>query len=377
MVREKFFDNWDGDYYYVLSVYAITSYIMSFWGCAELIGRPRKEPVIILSQLSLTPIMLVLLLFMEYVGIFLFTGGFKVIPLFENDIDAARGELNAVRGAGAGIGAILIYCGVLCIYHTLSCKWSAILKVFIFVLAYIPFLLYGGRLLMILPILVMIMILIIKKKASINKKLMLKLAIGFVLLFGGTMYFGTMRANRKLDMDLFLAFLTADLFPEFRGSVAAFPLNKLDLGWEYVSMIFSRMFPGSIAEGLGIDKVHQINIGPYVAKLLGYDGIGIRISITGELLLTNIISYMVYWLVILFFLHLINERYYKNNCWGKDKCIYMYIGLFTSLIIPYGISLIPNLIITTLVLLILKTIVYSRTNISVRKICHIKKLNKY
>ena len=172
-----------------------------------------------------------------------------------------------------------------------------------------------------------------------------------------------MRASRDIDMDIFLYYTTGDLFPEFRGSVAAYSLNKLDLGLSYITMIFANMFPGSIASVLGIDKAHQIVIGGYVADLLGYEDIGIRTSITGELLLTSILSYIVFWFAILLFLHQINKQYFKNHYWGKDKCIYMYIGLFTSLIIPYGVSLIPNLIITTFVLLFLKSVMYRRADV--------------
>lgn len=365
IIREKYFDNWDGDFFLTVIVYSLTSYTLSFWGSVELCKKPKQEPPVFLYQLKLTPIMLFSLFVLEYLGIYLFTAGFKVIPLLAADIDEARIELNSVRGAGAGIGAILVYCGVLCIYHALSIKTHNIIektyKWLLFLFAYVPFLLYGGRLLMALPLLILIILTMVKNNFKLNLKHFVSLSLGIIFFFIILMLYGTLRLGNDIDNELFLNFLTADLFPEFRGSVAVSLLNNKDLGSSYLEMIFSRMFPGAIADFFGIDKTHQIDIGGYVANLLGLDLLGIRTSLSGELLMTSEIWYVFYLLFIFSSVILINKKYFKSYYWGKNKFVYMYIGLFWSLIIPYGIGLIPNAIIITIIIVVLKMSVYSRT----------------
>lgn len=358
VIREIYFDNWEGNLYFVIIIFSITSYALSVWGSLELYKRDIKEPVIALSQISLPFLMFIFLLFLEYLGIYLFTAGFSVIPILEPDIDEARIELGATKSSGAGIGAILVYCGVLCVYHSVCCKLIKPIKFVLFVISYIPFLLYGGRLLMVLPLLVLPIIYMVKKDTKLNKKIIFSSVIAIASVFCLLMLYGTQRGKGDVDTELFMNFLTADLFPEFRGAVAAFHLNHKDLSLEYISMVVSSFFPGSIAPVLGIDKVHQLSPGGYVANLFGYDNIGIRISLTGELLLGSVWFYIFFWLIEIYIVHTINKKYFSSNVWGKDKLIYLYIGLFISLVVPYGTGLIANTIILSVVLLILKAICY-------------------
>lgn len=361
VIRELYFDNWDGNLFLVIIIFAITSYALSLWGYFELNNRDVKEPYLALNQMSLPLIMFLFLLLLEYLGIYLFTSGFSVIPILEPDIDEARQELGATKSSGTGIGAILIYCGVLCVYHSVCCKLNKLIKFILFVISYIPFLLYGGRLLMVLPLLVLPIVYMVKKDTKLNKKIILSSVLTIASVFCLLMLYGTQRGKGEVDAELFVNFLTADLFPEFRGAVAAFQLNHRDLGPDYTSMILSRFFPGSIAPIIGIDKEHQLSPGGYVADLLGYNGIGIRISLTGELLLSSVWFYILFWFIVIYILHTINKSYFSSNVWGKDKLIYMYIGLFISLVIPYGTGLIANTIILLVVMLILKKICYPTT----------------
>ena len=361
IIRETYFENWEGDFYTVITVYAITSYILSFWGSLELYRRPTTEPILNLKQLNLSPLFFIVLLCLEYFGIYLFTAGFSVIPIFETNIDEARKELStASAGAGAGIGAILIYCGVLCIFHVLACKQRKIIKTPLFIVSYIPFVLYGGRLLMLLPLLVVPIIYMVKKNIKISKKNILAFTVTILCVFTILMLYGTFRGKGEIDMELFYNFLTADLFPEFRGSVAAYKLNSKDLSFDYLSMVFSNLFPGGIASILGIDKEHQLQTGAYVASLFGYENLlGIRISLTGELLLCNLGFYFIFWSILIISVHKLNVFYFNKHIWGRDKFISLYIGLFVSLVIPYGTGLIANTIIIVIFFCLLKNVVYS------------------
>ena len=358
--RERYSINWDGDIFEVLYYFVGTSIVLTNIGNFILLKERRKIFSINFSELHLNKWVFVILLCVEYVGIYLYTAGFKMIPILQSDIDVARFELAATTRAGAGIGAVLIYAGLLCIIHLLFTYKNWLVKSILLVISFLPFVLYGGRLMMLVPLIFLLLLFAIKKRYKVTFASILKIVVVFVSGFLILMLYGVYRQKGgEFDEELFTNFFISDFFPEFRGAVASFHLNKLDLTIPYISYCVSMLFPGFLTPYLGINKAAQISVGGYVSNLFGYSGFGIRTSITGELLLTNPFSYVVFWIIIFGGVCLLNKKYFKYDHWGKSKVIYLFLGLYYSLIIPYGISLFPNIIMMIVLMLIIKRFAYA------------------
>lgn len=357
--REKYSINWDGNLFEVLYYFVGTSIVLTNIGNFILSKEKRKAFKIDFSELHLNKWMFVMLLCLEYIGIYLYTAGFTMIPILQSDIDVARFELAATSRAGAGIGAVFIYVGLLCIVHLLYTYKNWFVKGILLVISFLPFVLYGGRLMMLVPLIFLLLLYAIKKRYKVTLMSVVKTFVVFIAGFFILMLYGIYRQKGEgFDEELFTNFFISDFFPEFRGAVAAFHLNKLDLTLPYISYCISMLFPGFLTPYLGINKAAQISVGGYISNLFGYSGFGIRTSITGELLLTNPFSYVIFWIVIFGGVCLLNKKYFQYDHWGKNKVVYLFLGLYYSLIIPYGISLFPNIIMMIVLMLIIKRFAY-------------------
>ena len=138
---------------------------------------------------------------------------------------------------------------------------------------------------MLFPIIIIIFLFVLSTKKIQFIKLFIFFIVSIMLLFL-LMLYGCMRTN--VDYEQAFRYFIAELFPEFRGAVGATYLNTQDLTFPISQFIFSMCLPRVITDILGINKQNLLFVGKYVAELLGYDSIGIRISFTGELLLCNI-----------------------------------------------------------------------------------------
>lgn len=357
--REVNFTNWGGQFWPVLQTFTIVDYVITVYAYIY-IERKGTRVLVTNSGIRIKPISFGILLILEYLGIYLFTAGFKFIPLLAADIDEERFLLGEADRPGAGIGSLLINLGILCLIDIYYSKTYKLKKIVLFIVVYIPFVLYGGRFLMIMPLVILVMLWFVQKVKSIRWKLIVKVAIGLGLAFGIMMFYGTFRkAGNDIETDLVLDFVTGDLFPEFRGSIGSFTLNKKDLTFDYWGFLLTSFFPGSITKIFGVDKSSQISIGSYVAQLLGFEGnFGIRTSFTGELLLTNPFTFIVIWGILLTIVSKLSSIYFKAKTWNYRKIVIMYLGLNLGTVIPYGISLLPNTIILIVFILIISEFIF-------------------
>lgn len=354
--REANFYNWDGDFWFVLRCFTIIDFFLTSFGLFVLSRCQMKNLPLNKSSMKLNRVFFLMLMLSEYVGIYLFTAGFKIIPMLSSDVDDARFELGGMARPGAGIGMLLVNLGVLCVIHLYFSKMSKILKALLFFVIYIPFLLYGGRFLMIMPILLLMIIILIQKVDQIRWANIVKYGIGVGFAFFLLMYYGAYRKNGSdMETEFLLDFITGDLFPEFRGAIGSYSLNKKDLSIDFFYFLMANFIPGFVATPLGIDKSKQLSIGSYIADLLGFDGLfGIRISFTGELLLTNMFVLLLFWCLLITIVLKINQLYFRIEQWNFSKMILLYIGISIGPIIPYGITHIPG----TLLLMISLLIIY-------------------
>lgn len=358
--RELYSYNWEGSIFYVMQYFVGTSIILTNLSLFILSSKKSRDIETNFRELLVSKWKFIGLLLMEYVGIYLYTAGFKIIPILQSDIDIARFELANTSRTGAGTSAILIYCGILClVYLFYASKYLRNIRFMFILISFLPFLAYGGRLNMFIPILLILLLYVIKKKYVIKLRFIGKITVFFIVAFVLLMLYGTYRQQGdNLNEETFVDFFTADFFPEFRGAVAAYHMNRLDLTLPYISYCIAMLIPGFVAPFLGINKGTQLAVGGYIANLLGYEGFGIRTSITGELLLTNPLSYIIWGLLIFAGVYFLNERYFNYKCWGVSKIILLFLGIYYSLIIPYGITLFPNIIMMIIFMWILKKIIY-------------------
>ena len=364
LYREINFTNWGGEFWDVLYIYVVVDFLLSIVGICVLEHEPSRLLNVNVAQMRLKQMASLICFLFEYIGIYLFTAGFKIIPLLTSDIDESRFELGETDRPGAGLGSLLINFGILIVIHIFYSKKPIYIKLLAFVIAYIPFVLYGGRFQMVMPLVLIAILIFIRRIKTINFWKIIKVTLFVVIVFLAMMFYGTFRkAGNDVETDLVLDFMTADLFPEFRGSIASYFLNKKDLSLDYIGFMLTSFFPGSLLDIIGIDKSSQISIGGYVAQLLGLSGhYGIRTSFTGELLLTNPITFIIIWLLYLWTVLRINRFYFKYIVWNHNKLLMLFYGLSLGTIIPYGISLLPNTLIMIIVFSMFSSLAYKKMN---------------
>ena len=145
-IRDLYFYNLPGSksvYNQELLIVSLFLFPMAFIGW---------KPVMVRSFLRIE---IWVLYFLEYTGMLVMTRFLSVVPLFQSDIDSGRAAVQAVSGVGIG-WFLLVFPGSLLIVSLYNRKASWILKGTQLILAYIPFILYGGRSLMIFPLVVIL-----------------------------------------------------------------------------------------------------------------------------------------------------------------------------------------------------------------------------
>jgi hypothetical protein len=345
--REIYLENRAGDIYFVTNCFVVTAILLACFAVKRLSSYPDRRIEFNPYTLRIKGKIFFILLLLQYFGAYLYTAGFAVIPILSDNIDIARLEtLDEYQSKGRGMGSVLIYTGLLCIISLFFSKqYSLKVKIPLSLIVYFPFLMYGGRLYMLYPILLIGVIMLLKNNYKPTLKNSIKILCLICIILGGMMFYGTYRARADEVKDFFIDYMTADLFPEYRGAVAAYHLNKEDLSAPLISSCTIALIPGAVADAVGVDKSARLSIGGYVAELFGITGIGIRTSFTGEILLTNPITYLFFWLILLLFVVQINKNYFKSRNLSYKKVGCVILGIYCALVIPYGTGLLPILII--------------------------------
>lgn len=353
--------NYQGSARLVTLVHCVTTLLLILIAQTDGILRRKRHKSLKRRPVRLYPAAFWILLGLEYLGIFLFTAGFKFIPILSSDIDDARIDLASASRVGAGIAPTLILLGVFCMTYILfSRKKLAEKAVYLLVIA-IPFLLYGGRLLMLIPLVVIVVSFIVQRYRRITVRGALYALGGAALLLFILMVFGTFRSLGDTDSDSILKFMTADLFPEFRNSVTAFYLNAMDASLTIILLFSLSLLPGPAAALVGIDKsALRLTMGEYVAELMGFRGLGIRAGYIGELLLTNTLFYIAVWLLTIALILFLNNRYYKIGVWNGRKMVLFFEGFYLALVIPYGTGLLAGFVMLFVVFFIAELFIYAR-----------------
>lgn len=344
IINERSYLNYYGEINFVLQVFSGFTLLYSYIAGLTLNKLPIRNLKFQKSDFTINQFIVLLIIILQYFGAFLFTDGFSYIPILMDNIDIARSEFSNLNRSGAGLGIILIYTGAIgMIITAYSNKQKMFMKIVYFVIFMIPFLLYGGRLNIIFPILVLFVLNLMKKNIVINLKIIIKTTIFIFILLILLFLFATYRSKGSLEADLIVEFITADLFPEFRSAVGAYSLNNKDITSILTTSTFSLLIPGPFATFFGIEKDISILVGKYIGNLLGLS-VGIRTTFIGELLLTNPSTFIIYLFVIFIILSHINNAFFKYNTLNLSKSIYLIIGLYFSFIVPYGITILPNFI---------------------------------
>jgi hypothetical protein len=280
-----------------------------------------------------------ILLILSYIGAYLYTSGFTVIPILASNIDETRFALMQEKGS-RGIGSVLLLAGIHGIYRLRISKLSIWKKVILYSFYFIPFLLYGGRLLLLLPIIVISLPLLYKLKFSFLS--LWKGVVVFSVFLLVVNYFGTVRQFGSFSLQSFVLYSWGDSFNEFQHLSHSLIYGQRNFGDQFLPTFFSSFFPSGVFELVGLDKDDfYVPIGYIVNQNTIFEKspeIGIRISLFGEYLVCNpilcgILVGLTFWIIFI-----VDRRFSKNWVWTFEKYICMLAGLFAALAIPYGLS---------------------------------------
>ncbi|MCU7494831.1 MAG: hypothetical protein HF314_11675 [Ignavibacteria bacterium] len=355
LYRDIYWFNEVGDPIPVIKIYMIAAvllYVASlihYTSIAPKVSRINISDKIIHLDNSLNKISNVKLLFIFFLGLvgtYIFTSGFKYIPIFSSDMSQTRLDLQESNIGGKGFGFIFmlgLLHGVVFIYDRLkkSIKiGNKIIYGFLLILFYFPLTLYSGRLLLLIPIVLIIIKRLIEKEKIRYIQIILLMSISIILYYV-VMYFGAVRFFGKgVSDELVVRYLWGDIFPEFRMFVYFNHISETNLMNVVYGTFFSGLIPGFLFDLVGIDKSEfYITIGKYVQSHMGHLGInlGIRMSLIGELYMAGgILSLLISFSIILVVLHFIDKNFLLQKSFTDVKYITLLIGIFLALCIPYG-----------------------------------------
>jgi hypothetical protein len=342
--REIFAENWSGKIYFVTNYFFLTALFLMCFAVQNLSHYPNRKVLFTSKQWIIKQRILIILILLGYWGAYVVTKKFSAIPLLTDDIDATRFSLSEDRniGEGGAFAGIMILFGTITLQYLLfSRKYNKWIRIILLIFSYIPFLFYSGRLNIAFPVICILVVYLLKANYKINIKNVFLMIVTIIVLFSGMMLYGAYRrqANNNMEKSLVIDFITADLFPEYRGAVAIYNIDNEDLSIPLFSAIIVNSIPGSLTNRLGLNKNEQLNMGFYIAEKFGITGYGIRTSLAGELLLTNPLTFILFWYMLLYYIKRLNKSYFEDNHISLKKVICIILAIFSALIIPYGTTI--------------------------------------
>ena len=292
--------------------------------------RPRIRTV-----KKLTNAEVIVFFALQLIGTSLMTNFFRVIPLFQTNVDAGRALVHANTGAGIG-WLLLVFPGTLLILDQLTnwsnssqSKWVKLLM-FVF-----PFLLYGGRSLMIFPFFAFY---VYSLSSSQHRIKVGKAFAASILGLVGLVFFGVWRELGSVELTSeSLAWVVVDLGAEYRSGVNV--LNNL--GFQRIGSfwqnLLSGQIPGVFWGFVDEDKANYYHpIGEVVTSNSHYfkefDG-GMRLGLLGELAISTMFSRVV--IIAFMSLMFFATRFMK----GTTAAFVLTCVLFA---VPYGINFLMN-----------------------------------
>ena len=306
-----------------------------------------KNRINILNYYKITRDGYLILSLMGFVGIFIFTRGFTVLPIFSGNIDKGRALI--VEAAGVGIGFVLlvtsVYLFIFLMFEYL--KNREVKYLFFAIISYFPFILYGGRSLMVFPFFMFVCL--NYSSVNINYSIVLKSIIAIILVFILTSFFSLIREYGKIDLNSpdQINFYFGDLFPEFRSLVNTFDVtNNSKYGDIFIGNLFYGQIPGFFFDMLNLDKNdYYVTIGKIVTSNTSYSDFsgGIRLSLIGEIMImSNTYKYIFLVLIQLVLtigtFGLFSKHVTRNRL---NNIVVSYLVVFAF---PYGLNFIMNAI---------------------------------
>lgn len=286
---------------------------------------------------------LLILIFITFIGAFLFTSGFRIIPLLTSSMDESRVALATQSSGGRGIGFLLLLFGVLAnslALFTIKGKKGREKRFYIWCIIVITLFLslYSGRF---LPMIPFVLYFIINQSEQTFKYIkVIGYALVVITTFIVLMYFGAIRYyGADSTIDLIIRYLVADSFPEFRMAVYIHSMPEVNLFDNFFYTILAGLFPGFLFSLFGIDKNEYFRpIGAEILDMTHFNPAsipGIRTSLFGELSLTGNFIY-VFIPVLCIILYYLDKSFFKIQTLGYSKYKKLSLAIFLGFSIPYG-----------------------------------------
>lgn len=275
-----------------------------------------------------------ILFFLEYSGMLVMTRFLTIIPLLQTNVDSGRADVQAFSGVGIG-WFLLVFPGSLLIVSIYNDSTPLLRKGVQLLLAYFPFILYGGRSLMVFPIMVVLFDRILNRNMGLSLTRSISIgvvAITLVLSFGVWREFGELSLNTES-----LAWMAADAATEYRSGVNVLHnlhAQRVPGFWQNLP---AGLIPGFLWELFGENKTEYYHqIGTVVTSNSHYykefDG-GMRLGLLGELAISNRTTRYIVLVTLLIMLFVV--KYLR----GYTSIIVYTCVLFS---IPYGINFLMN-----------------------------------
>ena len=303
-----------------------------------------------LGSIFLAKHILVGLTILTFIGAFLFTSGFSIIPILSENVDTARVMLGKSESGGRGFAFMLLLCGIHAntyLYYRINyLEKSRLLKLsslFLLVINVLLLGLYSSRFMILVSFILIFIVHALIKNYKLRVSRILTYSVLVIVIYASLSLFGAVRQfgyeSIYANQELLINYFFADTFPEFRMTVFYRSINRESLHEFLLPTIISGIMPGFLFSLLGLDKKEYFQpIGGEILKISGYNPEttpGIRTSLIGEMISLGD-YYFLGLLTIGVILYLLHINYMKYEKISNKKYLYLSTGLFFSFSIPYG-----------------------------------------
>jgi hypothetical protein len=294
-------------------------------------------------------IMVILLIFIGYIGAFLFTEGFRIIPILGGSFSQVdRYTLQEDIGTGKGLAFMLMTFHFFAIgfeyVRNKILKRTQLRTIMVFIICLPSLLMYSGRSFLLIPLLLLVLLSFYTKTNIRITKVLPFLFIFPIMWFMMLMY----RSFGEFTFDTDIYFIFTDLLVEMRTFAVVLDIIKeTNLFGLIIITSIAQTIPSFVFSVFGLDKAEYFApIGKYLQSFIPEFGVnlGIRTSLFGECYLAG--GYYVLFIIMLIiaYISIVTCNNLKMRSFTPKKFSYVLMGVYLPILIPYGTSMLITML---------------------------------
>jgi hypothetical protein len=315
---------------------------------------PTKPVQKVFQPRDLDPRMTLLLataiIMISYISAYILFGGFRSAPLFSEEIDIARSALRESRG--------YLWFGLFSAYHSVNLIFATMLNsrrhivrdAFLFsmlLVAGFPLILYGGRSVMVIPLLIAAFFYARAKQIKPTKIII----FGLIVFVTAILIYGTYREhNKRISFSAIEHQIYTDTFSEVRtlGLVDEL-MGPHERETKRLYSFLAATFPKAFFSVIGLNKEdYYLSLGMYVSSFDPHskENQGYRVTLPGEIRLLHGYKGTVVWGLVLGFLFLLLDSACNRRIRGANLYNYnaAYLIVLPMAAVPYGSTFISTIV---------------------------------